>query len=88
MEKTGFFEGSAGNKSSSRLNSSIIIWVALLLSTVMILSICAIAIKNQTTEGMIGSLTGVGAFFTTVSGGAMLFMFNQKKLEVSGGTRK
>lgn len=79
--KTGFFEVTPGNKSSSRLNSTIIIWIALLMVSILVVSISIVAIKTGNTNGMLGALTGVGAFFATVAGGAMVFMFNQKKTE-------
>ena len=86
--KTGFFEDASGNKSSSRAGSFIVTMIALILVTILVCTISWVAFKNGNTENMLGALTGVGTFFVTVAGAAMVFMFNQKKTEVKNGNEK
>lgn len=77
MTKTGYFEESPGNKSSSRLNSTIVIMAALLYSGVVLFTILFKDPDNI--------LTGAGAaasIFTTLSGVAMFYQNAQKKVEV------
>lgn len=78
--KTSFFESISGNKSSSRLIGASIIFYAMLMSTGILL--CVFLLKELSSGDIIAIVGSSTGFFTTVSGGAMIFLFNQKKTEV------
>lgn len=73
MEKTGYFEVSPGNKSSSRLIAFIVIVWSLVLATVVLWF---------GRENVILAAASAATIFTTIAGPAMIFLFNQKKTEV------
>lgn len=73
MEKTGYFEASPGNKSSSRLIAFIVIIWALVLAT---------AVVWFGKETIIVAAAAAGTIVTTIASPAYLFMFNQKRQEI------
>ncbi len=78
--KTSFLESVSGNKSSSRLIGASIIAYAMLMSTGILL--CVFLLKELSSGDIIAIVGSATGFFTTVSGGAMIFLFNQKKTEL------
>lgn len=72
MEKTGYFEASPGNKSSSRLIAFIVIVWALVLAT---------AVVWFGRDNIIVAAAAAGTIVTTIAGPAFIFLFNQKRFE-------
>ena len=71
----GFFQDDKGNKSSSRLNSSIVIWSALAMSEQVLLF--AYLMKSD----IFLAASAAGTTFITIASPAMYFMFKQKSTE-------
>ena len=71
--KNGFFEGVSGDRSSSRLSGFIIILMALIFAQEII--------WFGRAQIMIAA-TAAGTEFLTVAGSAMLFLFQNKQVEV------
>ena len=86
MEKIGTFEVSPGNKSSSRITAFISIMTSLAFSLIIILVGCYIAILNKEVSALIAAAGAAGTQFAVIAGGAMLFMYNQKKQENGSNT--
>jgi len=75
--KTGFFEEKEGHKSSSRLIAFIVVVSALLMAE----QILIFAYLQGTSVLM--AATSAGTAFITIGGASMLYMYNQKKQELS-----
>ena len=71
--KNGFFDSVSGDRSSSRLSGFIIIIIALLLSQEII--------WFGRAQIMVAA-TAAGTEFITIAGSAMLFLFQNKQVEV------
>lgn len=69
----GFFEASEGNKSISRVLTFIVVIVALIESGVVL---------YFGKDNIMLAATAAGTIFSTISGPAMIYMYNQKKTEV------
>ena len=74
--KTGFFEDSNGNKSSSRLIAVIMIGSGLLMSCSFI--VIGLLLPDVS---LLKIATAIGLLFSSVAGPALLFLFAQKKEE-------
>ena len=72
----GFFQDNNGDRSSSRLNSSIVIWAALLMAEQVL--IFAYMMKAD----IFLAASSAGTTFATIAGPAMYFMFKQKSQEI------
>ncbi len=81
MEEIGYFEISAGNKSSSRLTAFITVMASLALATLIIVVGCWIAIDKGEVAPLLAAAGSAGAQFGVIAGGAMFYMYNQKKQE-------
>lgn len=77
VRKTGYFEKEPGVKSSSRLNATIVIMTALLMS-LWVVGVGTFAGDSS----LLTAAAAAGTIFVTIAGPAMYFMFNQKKTEV------
>ena len=73
----GFLQDAKGNDSSTRLLGAIIIIYALLLATAIIILGAVSGVSILLTA------TAAGTTFTTIAGPAMLFLFHNKKEELS-----
>lgn len=73
MEKTGYFEASPGNKSSSRLIAFIVIVWALVLAS---------AVLWFGKDNVMLAAAAAGTLVTTIAGPAFIFLFNQKRFEM------
>ena len=74
--KTGFFESSPGNRSSSRLIGAMVILVALIFAQEILY-----AGLHASTLEITATATAAGVIFTTVAGPAMAFLFFVKRNE-------
>lgn len=84
MAKTGFLQDGKGNNSSTRLNSTVILWTTLLFVGFIIGVGSIIAYKNSSVTDLVLVATSGGTTFITIAGPVMYFLFNQKKTEDNG----
>ena len=75
IKMNGFFQDDKGNKSSSRLNSSIVIWSALVMAEQVLLF--AYLMRSD----ILLAASAAGTTFMTIASPAMYFMFKQKTQE-------
>ena len=73
--RTGFFQDSKGNNSSSRLLGFITVLVSLALSIIVLV------FGFMEGTHVIVSAASAGTIFTTIAGPVMLYMYHQKKKE-------
>ena len=74
-KKSGFWADGDGNKSSSRLIGFITIIYAMVMCLILLL--VGLLVYKET--NIIALATSVGVLFTTLAGGAMVYMYNQKR---------
>lgn len=77
----GFFQSTNGNNSSTRLIGFVVIVAALLMAEQIIY-------YGRNSENLLMIATAAGTLFDMIAGGAMLWMFGQKKTEVKYGEPK
>jgi hypothetical protein len=75
MSTTGYFEESPGVKSSSRLNTSIVIYAALFMAAFVL--VAGVATKQP----ILLCATSAGTLFGTIAGSAMIYQNQQKREE-------
>lgn len=71
----GFFYSTHGNKSSSRLIGAAVILYAMLMGFLVLFW------GKENGDSVIELATAAGLIFTTIGGSAMVFIFQQKRIE-------
>lgn len=74
--KTGFFKSISGRDSSTRLIGFVVILGALLMSE-------QVLYYGRNSENLLLVATAAGTLFITIAGPVLVWMFNQKKTEVT-----